>query len=349
MWLVMALALSLTSCLRQEVHTAVLPAATVLPGDAWRAVTVGMTRREFLLHVPPVWPPTQTVPLVIVLHGTHGDADDMVERTGMNVFADKRKFLVAYPNGTGFLKFLTWNVGGNCCGSALKADVDDVAFVRAIIADLRQKAWVNASRVFVAGFSDGGMLAFRLACEMSDQVSAIGVVAGRMPDIACKPKRPVPLIIFTGMKDPEVNTDFDRYITPRSFGYARGVDSTIRFWSTINGCEEPPLHTVEGRHVRQAWRRCRARSRIVSYSVAEAGHEWPRLKRDSTDNGAVRDLSTTDHMLDFFGVRAIRPVAAQTPAQPAVVRVDTMAERRRDQQNEHRSPSTSQNASVKSR
>jgi polyhydroxybutyrate depolymerase len=324
--LVLCAALLGTSCLRQEVHSTATP-VTIAPGDQWRALTVGTSRREFLLHIPAHWPPAQTVPLVIVLHGTHGDADDMVERTGMNDASEKRNFVVAYPNGTGFLKFLTWNVGGNCCGSALKAEADDVAFVRSIIADLRQYAWVNASRVYVAGFSDGGMLAFKLACELSDQVSAIGVVAGRMPDIACKPRRPVPLIIFTGTKDPDVNTDFDRYITAQSHSYARGVDSTLGFWAQLNGCEAIPLHTVEGRHVRQTWRRCRARSRIVSYAVTDAVHEWPRTMRDSNDTGDVRDLSTTEHMLDFFGTRTLARAARGTAAPARRSPVDTVSAR----------------------
>lgn len=244
--------------------------------------------------------------------------------------ADKRGFLVAYPNGTGFLKYLTWNVGGNCCGSALKGEVDDVAFLLAIVEDVRRAAHIDVRRVYVAGFSDGGMLAFRAACDAADKIAAIGVVAGRMPDISCKPKRPVPLIIFTGSKDPDVNTDFDRYITPQSFGYARGVDSTLAFWTHMNGCAAAPALVMEGRHVRRTWRQCRARSRVVSYTVTDAAHEWPGAKRDGSDNGTVRDLSATEHMLDFFGPRQLaRPNPRRPRSAPAaLVRKDTVSVRR---------------------
>ena len=95
---------------------------------------------------------------------------------------------------------LTWN-GGNCCGYAQWNKVDDVGFTRALLDDLAKVVNVDAKRVFATGISNGGIMCYRLASELSDRIAAIAPVAGTMGTKTCNPKRPVSVMHFHGTDD----------------------------------------------------------------------------------------------------------------------------------------------------
>src|SRR4030042_572429 len=133
------------------------------------------------------------MPLVIVLHGGGGNAQSTAGMTGMNVKADSSGVIAVYPNGNGRLsdeKLLTWNAG-NCCGYALDNNIDDVAFIRSLIDDLQSKLAIDQSRVYATGISNGGMMSYLLACQLSDKIAAIAPVAGTMGMNSCLPAQPV--------------------------------------------------------------------------------------------------------------------------------------------------------------
>jgi polyhydroxybutyrate depolymerase len=151
----------------------------------------------------------------------------MPEQTGMDAAADRRGLIVAYPDGPGHWPFArTWHTG-RCCALALEKDVDDVAFIRALITDLRAKLAMDSSRIHVTGFSDGAMMTFRLGCELADQVAAITVVAGRMPDVHFRPARPLPVLGFGGTGDEELRDDHARYTHPGAYHYAFSLSASM--------------------------------------------------------------------------------------------------------------------------
>src|SRR5262249_41276708 len=144
---------------------------------------------------------TRPFPVVLAFHGGGSNAGQMVRFSGLNDKADQAGFLVVYPNGTGRLEqALTWN-GGNCCGYAMLNKVDDGAFVRALLDDLGKVAKVDAKRVYATGMSNGAILAYRLASELSDRIAAIAPVSGPMGTEKCNPTRPVPVLHFHGTDD----------------------------------------------------------------------------------------------------------------------------------------------------
>ncbi len=102
-------------------------------GNKSGSLDIGGRTRTYFLHVPPAYDAKKPLPLVLVLHGG-GQSPESAERmSGMSAKADKENFLVAYPSGTGrFSRRPTWN-SGNCCGYAIENNVDDVAFLRALI------------------------------------------------------------------------------------------------------------------------------------------------------------------------------------------------------------------------
>ena len=161
-------------------------------------------------------------------HGGGTNAKTMVRFCGLNETADRDGFLAVYPNGSGRNpNLLTWNAG-NCCAYAMRQNVDDVGFVGALLDDLSGFANVDPKRVFATGMSNGGMLAYRLASELSQRIASIASVSGPMGTDACRPTRPVSVLHFHGTSD-----EFAPYAGgrgPKSFiqSVFRSVDFSIR-------------------------------------------------------------------------------------------------------------------------
>ena len=159
---------------------ALLTADSLGPGDHTRTLKVGDLDRKYMIHISKQYDSKTPMPLVLSFHGGGGNAESMVRFCGLNDKADEAGFIVVYPSGTGRLeKLLTFN-GGNCCGYAMQNNVDDVAFVRALLDDLATVANIDSKRVFATGMSNGGIISYRLASELSDRIAAIAPVGGPM-------------------------------------------------------------------------------------------------------------------------------------------------------------------------
>ncbi|MFM8734303.1 MAG: alpha/beta hydrolase family esterase [Pirellulales bacterium] len=144
-------------------------ASPLSPGDYSRSVQVDGSERSYLVHVPPQYVADSPMPVVLAFHGGGANARNMVAFSGLNLKADQSGFIVVYPEGSGRLeRMLSFNAG-NCCGEAAARNVDDVAFVRHVLDDLEGIANVDRRRVFATGMSNGAMMSYRLASEMSDR------------------------------------------------------------------------------------------------------------------------------------------------------------------------------------
>ena len=134
------------------------------PQTYWVEIESGDRRRSALVHLPPQVVEGRPLPLILAFHGGGGNARHQETYTGMDSLSDQVGFIVVYPNGTGRLgdRLLTWNAG-TCCGYASDNQVDDVGFVRALVSDLETRLPIDSQRVYATGFSNGAMMAYRLA------------------------------------------------------------------------------------------------------------------------------------------------------------------------------------------
>ena len=135
------------------------------------------------------------------MHGFGGNGEGMRNAIGRHSGIEEGR-VVLYPDGAGLAR--GWNSGHpQCCGTALESNVDDVAFLRALVDSVAQKTCVDLNRVYATGFSNGGDMAQRLACDASDVVAAVTSVAGRFDyhANACPGKRPVPAVLYRGQLD----------------------------------------------------------------------------------------------------------------------------------------------------
>jgi polyhydroxybutyrate depolymerase len=268
-------AAALAGCSPAAATPAVTPTAepTIPPGDSERQITSESMQRSYLLHVPPGFSATEPAALVFVFHGLAEDGFYMSVVTGMNEVADANGFLVVYPNGTAAPGPLSWNAGG-CCGYALANQVDEPAFIRAILADVGQMATIDPKRIYATGFSNGALLSYRLGCEMSDTFAAIAPVAGILSQNPCQPDQPVSVIHIHG--DGDVSVPYGGGGTNPSTGLPfPSVERGIAAWVRLDGCADSPEREQLGIVAHTLYASCRNGSAVELYVVKGLGHAWP--------------------------------------------------------------------------
>lgn len=252
--------------------------ANLAAGDYEFAVNVNGDKRPYLVHIPTQSQAGQALPMVLALHGGLGNMHVQAsERFYHQVSAaEKYGYIVVFPNGYSRLpggKFATWNAG-LCCGPAVKKQSDDVAVIRAIIEDMQQRAQVDAKRIFVDGMSNGGMMSYRLACELSDTVSAIAAVAGTDNTQRCQPARPVAILHIHAKDDDHVPFDGGKGQKSMVDVSFNSVPATIQKWVRINQAQPQAerILQVPGAYCEIH----RGGLAPVQLCVTESGgHSWP--------------------------------------------------------------------------
>lgn len=285
----------------------VLAADPLGPGDHSRILTVGDLKRNYLIHIPPKYDSKTPTPVILVFHGGGSNAEVMVQFCGLNEKSDEAGFIVVYPSGIGRLeKVLTFN-GGNCCGYAMNNKVDDVGFTRMLLDDLAESANIDPKRVFATGMSNGGIMSYLLASELSDRIAAIAPVGGPMGTDTCKPIRPVSVIHFHGSRDENA---------PFKGGKGKGlsgtefysVDHSIQAWVKANGCDKEPVVTTipdtakDGTTItRKTYGSGKDGSEVVLVVIENGGHTWPGQEPRLRFLGkSTKNVSANDLMWEFF-------------------------------------------------
>ena len=271
---------------------------TLKPGDTTRALVYARIERKYVLHIPAGYDATRPTPLVLAFHGIGLNAEEMIRISGLNEQADTSGFIVVYPNGTGESK--SWN-GGHCCGEAAKNNVDDVGFVRALIDDLAALVKLDRARVYATGFSNGAIMVYRLACELSDRIAVIGPVAATQildDQEACHPARSVPVIHFHGTAD-RLNP-YDGGTTAAGFKYV-SVKDAIGFWVEKNACPAPLQRKESGTIQHDVYAPCASKSAIELYSIIGGEHAWPGGEAvDPRIGKPTMEIYATPLMWEFF-------------------------------------------------
>jgi polyhydroxybutyrate depolymerase len=255
----------------------------------------GRTRR-YILHVPPGHDTTKQVALVMVLHGATQSPESAERMSRMSELADKNDFIAVYPSGTGpdaEAKVPTWNAGA-CCAYAMTNKVDDVGLLRALIDHLQQTENVDPKRIYVTGISNGGMLSYRLACELSGKIAAIAPVEGAQ-DVECTPTGRVSVLVFHGTDDHLV--PFNGGSTPFQMGSKRkdnSVAGAISFWVKKDGCSPTPEHAETEEVHTDLYSGCQDGTAVSLYAIQGGHHMWPGLRISGNH------VPASDIMWQFF-------------------------------------------------
>ena len=268
----------------------------------------GGLERTYRLHVPEDL--TQPAPLVIVLHGRGGTGRHIEGYTGFDELADREGFIAAYPDGLNN----EWNYVHNIIGYS--DTHDDIAFLIALVDQIAQDYAVDLSRVYIAGFSNGGFMAERVACENPTRFAAFASVSaagfGGMLDVCQKAGTvSAPMLLIHGTADDNVPwTGLGSTHGDQTIYVLYPVPDTLGYWAEFNGCQGkaettdlPELGDSPGTSVRILTVDCPSDASVMLYGVIGGGHNWPGKAEGIPAQiaGQVNlDFDATEVIWDFF-------------------------------------------------
>jgi len=174
--------------------------------------------------------------------------------------ADKEGFIVVWPYGVG----KSWNAGKTCCDPASKNNIDDVGFLRALIAEVVKTDGVDPTKVYLSGHYNGCAMAQRFAAEASDVTAAVACMAFYLLVDAASSYSPVSVMEFHGTSDPTVSYQPGKHV---------GAVANLRRWAKMNNCSGSPFETWrQGQSFVQTYKNCKDGTEMSLMTMDKAGH-----------------------------------------------------------------------------
>ena len=291
---------------------AALPASAQDDGLITQTLQFDGVERASALHVPDALP--DEAPLVLVLHARFGDGPGMAEHTGFNAIADREGFLVAYPDGIDG----EWNYIRGVTG--YPNPLDDVAFLTTLVDTIAAGYPVDRTRVYVAGFSNGGFMTQRIACEAPGPFAAFASVAasgfGGMLAVCIEPETaPAPMLLIHGTADDNVPWEGNGVTRGEVTVYVTyPVPETLAYWAEFNGCQPnaetenvPQSGRSPGTSVRFLRVDCPANASVVLAIVEGGGHNWPGPDQEPYPGSGLinHDIDAAEEIWSFFADHAL--------------------------------------------
>lgn len=265
------------------------PVCRTLTYRRWMSVRSGGVRRSFLLATPGR---VGRAPLVVLFHGYAQTAGFIDQYTAMSSAGTRLGFVVAAPQGL----LNRWNFPRRPA-----IGPDDVRFLVAMVSRLERVACVDARRVFVAGFSDGGDMADTAACAAPTVVRAVATVAASVVPVGCG--SPVDVLQIHGDADPIVpfaggGGDRD---PPFKGTEAVAAMRQFRAWQALDRCAQAPRTAAMRRHVDLISAvGCRS-GRVAQLIVVHGGgHTWPGATMSLPYGATTHAFSATYQILHYF-------------------------------------------------
>jgi polyhydroxybutyrate depolymerase len=237
--------------------------------EGYRTIEQGSVTREYIIHIPSSYDENMPTPLLISFHGFGGTAANFIEETnGLNQVADNNNFIVIYPQGVERSKGdAEWDPGDN---GSQNINENDVYFAEQLIADVNSNYNVDLNKVYATGYSNGGMMAYGLACKKADKIAAVGIMSGVMlSDNTCNTNQYTSIIHFHGTGDDVLpyngNGDF------------QSVPDIINFWLGHNSIPTSSLISTQlnnGDVQRDVYTGGNGNTAVQLYKMNKGGHVW---------------------------------------------------------------------------
>ena len=257
------------------------------------ALSVNGQGRTFVLQRPAGKGPH---PTIIMLHGGGGAAEEELRSSGLAQLGPQEGFLAVFPEATAGL----WNFFPPGKETLQYVQFfqrygglpDDVAFLKALVAELVRDGLSDPKRVYLAGRSLGGAMVLRLACVDAGNFAAIGLLISAMPDVTgsdCRPHKPVPVLMINGTDDHVLPYKGERSMRGDILW---STERLVTFFNGLNGCAEPAQQSAQADQstqnvVIERSTKC-AGGPVVLYRIVGGGHEIPAT------------LKASQTLLDFF-------------------------------------------------
>ncbi len=256
--------------------------------DIFVPTIAGGQLRDFRFYVSPRVPSLQPVPLLLVLHGLYLDASTAEASSGLDDVADTEGIAVAYPYGLNG----SWNAG-RCCGASANK-VDDVGFLTQIVSLVASIRPIDMNRVYIAGFSNGGMMALRAICERPDVFAAAASVSGTL-ESSCAGARPINAIMINGLRDQTVPFNGSKYSSFLSTSLTP-LPNAAQTLAHRSGCTVSTVRTSS--LIRdELFTRCDSGAAVELIAEKFVGHAWPTQEHDG--------ISGENLVWSFLSVRSL--------------------------------------------
>jgi polyhydroxybutyrate depolymerase len=270
--------------------------------------------RQYTLYVPPTAEPDEPLPLVIALHGRPGTGAGLAYLFDLNRVAAAEGFAVVYPDGKpvgAAVPGNEWNYARGFPGFVDNGQ-DDVALLRTLAEDLGRDLNIDPRRIYVTGFSNGGFMTQRAACEAADTFAAfasVGATAGVSLLELCEGQPPAPMLLIHGTHDISVRWHGGEV---QNVTIMLSAPDTVLFWSLHNGCQPDETFTQElpaadeqpATHaILYTFGGCRNNADVHFYAITGGGHNLPGVpdRLDPAIAGQVNtDIHAAEVIWDFF-------------------------------------------------
>jgi polyhydroxybutyrate depolymerase len=246
----------------------------------------------------------------LAFHGDGARASALRDQAGLNAIADRERFAVAYPDGTGLggRRLLTWNAGG-CCGLAAREDVDDVAFARNLVDEIARLVPIDRRRVYATGHRNGAMMSYRLAAEAPDLLAAIAPVGGMMLLEPFEATKPMPVLHIHSVDDRRAPYEGGRgALFPIMVGiHQNAVEAELGRWIALDGCPRQPTVVSQRRedatghtatHLRFA--PCKSGAEVELWKLTGANHRWPGARGRPRRHPSSNVIDAAEEIWRFF-------------------------------------------------
>jgi len=269
-----------------------------MPAKGWLTSFPLATRdeksRSYSIYIPSTYTSEISSPLLIALHGISGWDLQLMYNTEFNNLAEANGFIVAYPNGNAELVdnkvIRSWN-GGSCCAISQRNNSDDLSYINNLIDDVSSRYSINSKRVYLTGHSNGSMLAQKMACQLSNKITAVAVVAGRLLLDTCNPESPVSILQIYGTADtlnPENGGTTNYTLGTYTYQFtSRSVMNSLQLLAVANGCS---TNFSENKNFSNkdltisTWPDCKNGVVVSAIKITGASHAWMGHPAQSADS-----------------------------------------------------------------
>ena len=264
--------------------------------------------REYLLYIPPNIDNRENLPVIFNFHGYLGQAEQFFNQTDLVEIANNNSVVLVYPQGSDLpVGASHWNAAPSSSSSTSfvnKSSTDDIGFFKALLDEINQNNIIDLNRVYVIGYSNGGMFSYFLACNTENIIAAVGDVAGTMLNEtfnSCNPSSPIPILKIHGTSDRVVSYNgYDE-------GEFKSVEEVLDFWKSNNKSNNNESienlgstsvysefynTSVNVNFEKYTFDSDENNSEIVHYKIINGGHWW--------DYSSDKHLKTSTILWDFF-------------------------------------------------
>lgn len=258
--------------------------------------------REYSVFLPSSYQAGQSLPMVFNLHGFGSNTTEQIFYSAFNAVAEMENFITVTPQG--LVRTTATGQTGSHWNAYFGTDVDDLGFLSLLIDKVYTDYNIDLARVYSTGMSNGGFMSYRLACELSDRITAIASVAGGVFNDQldnCSPARAVPVMQIHGTNDGIVDYNGIPLFAP-------SIPELVGHWVDHNNCSTiadtiviANISTTDDSTVEKLeYNNGDEDSKVWFYIVDNGGHTWPDATINLPGEVTNRDFNASEHIWEFF-------------------------------------------------